>query len=112
MDSSVSSATFGLPNPNFTKWFDETEPPYIPKAQNIPLKPLKNPEIPILPSYKEAPEASFWEKFPSCPLPDYSERLTEVDVDTFNMYYAEVWPHLNDEQRDNFESVDHSLRYG
>ena len=112
MTSEVTSATFGLPIPNLTKWFDETEPPKIPKAQPTPLKPLKNPEIPILSSYKEAPDESFWKKFPSCPLPDYSQRLTEVDVEAFNVYYAEVWPHLTDEQRDSFESVDHSLRFG
>ena len=108
----VTAATFGLPQKHFTKWMEDSQPPTIPSSPQAHLKPRQNPEIPILTDYRSTPDKSFWRIFPSCPLPEPDQRLTEVDVEQFDRYTNFVWPHLTDEQRQDFDTVSHSLKFG
>ena len=41
-----------------------------PKSSAVMMNGLKNPEIPLLASYKEEPKKEFWEAFPKAELPD------------------------------------------
>ena len=107
----VSAATFGLPEHNLATWMDPS-PANVPLAQPTPQKPLKNPEVPILSDYKSVPGPEFWSKFPSCPIPDGSKPLTEVDVVEFERLFRKVNPLLNDLEREEFDSVLNSLRFG
>ena len=108
----VTAATFGLPQKHFTKWMEDSSPPIIPSSPQAHLKPRQNPEIPILKDYRSTPDQAFWDIFPSCPLPEPSQKLTEVDVEQFDRYANFVWPHLTEDQRQDFDTVSHSLKYG
>ena len=108
----VSHKTLGFPKINMTDWMDTSIPPTIPSGPAKPLKPLKNPEIPILSDYKTTPDKSFWDIFPSQPLPNPGDPLTEVNVAAFELYASRVWQFLTPDQKDEFETVSHSLRFG
>ena len=49
-----------------------------PKSSVVIMNGLKNPEIPLLASYKEEPDTEFWEAFPRAELP--KEATTRVNV--------------------------------
>ena len=108
----VTAATFGLPPNHFAKWMEDSAPTQIPSSPKAHLKPRQNPEIPLLQNYREAPGQEFWNIFPSCPLPEPNQRLTEVNVQEFDNYMQFVWPHLNEDQRQDFDTVSHSLKFG
>ena len=110
--TAVSPETFGLPAKNFAKWMDDATTAPIPKTEPTPLKPPKNPEIPVLDDYRTSPPTEFWDIFPSCPLPTPDTKLTEVDTEVFDYYADLVGPHLSPDQKEIFETVAHSLKYG
>ena len=67
---------------------------------------------PCIQDYKSVPGPEFWELFPSCPLPDGSKPLTEVDIQQFEQLFQQVHPHLNDTEKDEFTTVLNSLNFG
>lgn len=53
-----------------------------------PLKPLKNPDIPLLESYGKDPGAEFWNQFPSAPIPQHIS--TPIDVSALKALFKQV----------------------
>ena len=107
----VTAATLGLPENNLASWMDESQAK-VPPPPPPTTKPLKNPEVPILSDYKTVPGPDFWQHFPSCPLPDDSTPLTEVNVDEFRTLFHKVEPHLDTDEIHEFNTVLHNLQFG
>ncbi len=68
----ASRADYGLPA-NWDvvdRWIKFSGPvPDVPDVKPQEVK-KKCPEIPVLKNYRTDPGDEFWEKFPTCPLPD------------------------------------------
>ena len=101
----------GLPKENLVKWFDEKNVPKFSEPASK-QKPRKNPEIPVLDSYKEVPDSSFWSIFPSHDLPDYSKPITEVNVSEFKKIVSESKHLLTPEELDKCYEVIGNLSEG
>ena len=80
---------FGIPDLSFVRWMEFSEHPLNVELPNKSSKPLKNPEVPILKSYKNDPGPDFWKHLPFNPLPEPDCPYTPIDVICFKELYEE-----------------------
>ena len=65
----MNSASLGLPAwYRVWFWLSASSTPGFSEVTAQPLKPLKNPDIPVLTNYDCKPDQTFWAKFPFRPL--------------------------------------------
>ncbi len=78
----------------------------------LPIKPIKNTEVPILDNYSKRPNEEFWEQFPKKDIPDSMENESPIDVAKFEQLYLSVKEKLNKYEIDLIEKVINDLKVG
>ena len=84
---SIDYKSFGIPPFSFEKWsrITDFDGEFLEPLSSE--KPIKNPEIPLLPYYENDPGVDFWDKFPYNPLPDPDKPNTPIDGEAFGRLY-------------------------
>lgn len=75
-------------------------------------KPLKNTEIPLLENYNDEPNADFWVKFPSRPLPGRYSPNTPICANSYESEFLQIKEKLSLPQRESVLQTINDLRYG
>ena len=74
------------------------------------VKPLQNPNIPLLDNYKLDPGDSFWDVFPKCPIP--SKISCPLDLTKFTEISQSVRQKFTTAQKQNMDMVLQNLEFG